>query len=289
MRTLDQLALAVLGVIVAVGLPLVGVVSADRRRRLGRDYAAARSIGLDPDASALAGRLVLAFRRGRYLGAVAVLVAGYLVVIRPADLVNPGFGYMATLIAIHVGSSLVGTAAAAVAVRRAGRALPGDVRVAHLRAPRLGDFLPPLLRWGPAATLGASTVAVVAFLVTAPHPAPPSRAALVAAWAVSLAGVLAAEALAQVVIRAPRVATSQASLAVRDEITGDLAAVVTAGAFGPSLVCALVAAIAVPGAAGIGALLVVIPALLETRRRQHVRDRLWTAPSARLAPRDAAP
>src|SRR5690606_33606378 len=104
MRTLDQLALAALGVIVAIGLPLVGIVSADRRSRLGRSYAAARSIGLDPEASALAGRMVLAFRRGRYLGAVAVLTAGYLIVIRPADLMNPGFGYMATLISMHVGS-----------------------------------------------------------------------------------------------------------------------------------------------------------------------------------------
>jgi len=288
MRTLDQLALAAFALVVAVGVPLVGLVSADRRRRLGRDYAATRSIVLEPDAYAVAGRLVLAFRRGRYVGAVAVLAAGYLIVIRPADLMHPGFGYLATLIAMHVGSFLVGTAAGAVAIWRAGRALAGDVRVAHLRAPRLGDFLPPLLRWWPAAMLTCSTAAVAAFLVTAPHPAPPGRAALMAGWAVSLAGVLGAEGLAQIVIRAPRVAMSHGALAVRDEITGDLAAVVSAGAFGPGIVCAYVAGIAVPGAAGIGTLLVVIPALLETRRRQHVRNRLWTAPSPRLAQGDAA-
>lgn len=289
MRTLDQFALAALALIVAVGLLLVGFVSADRRRRMGRSYAASRSIVLDPDASVFAGRLVLAFRRGRYVGAVAVLVAGYLVVIRPADLMHPGFGYMATLISMHVGSFLVGTAAGAVAIRRAGRALPGDLRVAHLRAPRLADFLPQLLRWWSAAMLAGSTVAVVGFLVTAPHPAPPSRAAVVAGWAVSLAGVLAAEGLAQIVIRAPRVAMSHSALAVRDEITGDLAAVVVAGAFGPSIVLSYVAAVAAPSVAGVGSLLVVLPALLETRRRQHVRNRLWTAPSPRLAQGDATP
>ncbi len=289
MRTLDQLAIVALGVIVAVGLPLVGFVSAARRERVGRDYAASRSIVLDPDAHALAGRLVLAVRRGRYIGAVVVLAAGYLLVIRPADLMHPGFGHIATPVGMYVGSFLAGATAGTVAVWRAGRALPGDVRVAHLRAPRLGDFLPPLLRWWPAVTLGSTTVAVAAFLVTAPHPAPPSRAALVAGWAVSLAGVIAAEALAQIVIRAPRVATSHAALALRDEITGDLAAVVAAGAFGPTMVIASVAAAVNPAAEIAVVVLIALPAVLETRRRQHVRNGLWRAPTPRLARGDATP
>lgn len=258
-----------------------------RRDRVVRDFAAKRGLGLDTEAALMAERLLVATRRGRFVGAelgiVAVGVAWWASRTLAVS-VSPGLAFVAGFALYQVIPQVTATLGAALAMRRAAPET-GDRRVAHLPVPSLGDFLPPLTRWFPVALLAMSGVAAGVAVLTGPTPIPAPFSiggrGLAAAWVAGLVAVAASELAARVVVRMPRPATSAAALAVQDEITGDLVTVIIIGALGPGLLLGLVASAVAPAAAVIGCWVVAVPALAERRRRRQVRDRLWAVPAAR--------
>ena len=269
------------GVISVVGGVHAWLWPQARRDRVVRDFALKRGMVLDTEAALLAERLLVATRRGRFVGAELGIVAvgGAWWASRTLALdVSLGLAFVAGFALYQAIPQVTATLGAALAMRHAAPET-GDRRVAHLPVPSLGDFLPPLMRWSPVALLAVSGVAVGVAVITWPVPIPAGysigRRGLAAAWVVGLVAVAAAELAARVVVRMPRPATSAAALAVQDEITGDLATVIIVGALGPGLLLGLVASAVAPAAAVIGGWVVIVPALAEHRRRRRVRDRLW--------------
>lgn len=250
-----------------------------RRERVVHDFAAKRQLVLHGDAAGLAERLLVATRRGRFLGGqlgVVTVFGAWWATRTHAVGLSWGGVFVASSAAGFLLPQVTGTLGAALAARRA-HPEDGAHRVAHVPAPSLDDYLPPLMRWYPAALLAVSGVAVAAVIVTWPHLAPMSvgRRGLAGAWLASLAAIAATELAARAVVRMPRRAASPAALAVHDEITSDLVVVVIAGALGPGLLLGLVATAVAPAGFVAGCWLSLVPALAETRRRHRVRDRLW--------------
>jgi hypothetical protein len=276
---------------IVIGTAVSGLVWPPRRRsRLVGDFVTGRALVLDPGSAALAERLLVAGRRGRFVGALLGATLGLVAFTTLADDSSSRNAlFLGALVAVYVSTQLAGVVGTVLAVRRAAPEEPGGERLAHLPSPSVADFLPPVMRWWSAAVLGASTLAIGLHLAAGADGPGPGPRTLIIGWVVGAAGVVATEVAARLVARAPRPATSLADLAVRDEIAGDLVVVVVAGAMGPAIVCAYVAEAMVPVAGGLGALLVVVPAALEHRRRRRVRERLWApSPSPALAP-DTAP
>jgi hypothetical protein len=254
-----------------------------RRDRVVRAFAAGRGLVLDEPGRAMAERLLMARRRGHFVGATvgsaAILGASWGV--HELGLFRHWAAAIAGIALAVPIPQVAGTLGATAALRRA---VPdaGDTRVAHVSAPSLDDFLPTLMRWYSVVLLAVSGLAVgVSLLVPASGPLLPiGRRGLVAGWLASACAVAAAELAARVVLRAPRPASSPAALAVQDEITGDLVAVVIAGALGPALVLGHAVSGIVPAAAGLSAWLGVFPVVAEGRRRRRVGQRLWRTPAA---------
>ena len=252
-----------------------------RRQRLVWDFAAKRGLMLDAEATSLAERLLVASQRGRFLGAslgMAAMFGTWSATRSLAVGVSPGGAVWASFALCYVIPQVTGTFGAAFAGRRAAPDAR-DHRVAHLPAPSLGDYLPPLMRWSSAALLAASGVAVGTAILTWPsmEPTVPSigRRSLAATWLACLVAVAATEVAARVVVRMPRPARSPAALAVQDEITGNLLVVVIHGVLGPGLVLGLLASAIGPAALMVGCWAVAVPALAEHRRRRRVRQQLW--------------
>lgn len=259
-----------------------------RRTHVVREFAATRSLVLDTDAAALAERLIIAGRRGRFAGAliaVAVSVGVFSVLDAPdRDLVFVGMlvgGYVVAQLAASLGTAL--------AMHRAAPADRGQVRLAHLPTPSIDDFLPPVMRWWSVAALAVSTLALGAHIGFGGLSYGLGSRSYAVGWAVGATGVAATELAGRLLVRAPQPAGSPTELAVRDEITSDQLAVVVAGAFGPTLICVHVVSAVVPVVGGLSGVLICLPAVMENQRRRRVRERLWTPRPSSALPADGAP
>jgi hypothetical protein len=274
-----------IGVVVAIvaGILAVQAVLAwrwppDRRRILVGSFAGQRSLVLDAEAAALAERLLIAGRKGRFVGAGAsvVVILGIWLVVGPRS----GLVASTAFLVVHnAGGQVAAAVVSAVAMRRATRRDAGDgPRYAHLPPTSLDDVLPPLMRWWSVGLLGLAAVGVGACLALGVDVSLVGRRDLVLGLAASAATVGAAEIAARFLARAPLSARSPAALAVCDEIRSDLASVVLAGMVGPLLLCGYLVTIVIPGA-GTAVFLLVLPiAAIEKQRRRRVRERLWAVP-----------
>lgn len=272
-----------IGVVVAIvaGILTVQAVLAwrwppDRRRILVGSFAGSRSLVLDAEAAALAERLLIAGRKGRFLGAVAAvagMLGAWLVVGSMSGLVAS----TAFIVASNAGSQVAATVASALAMGRAARHDAGEgARYAHLPPTSLDDLLPPLMRWWSAGMLGLAAVGIATCLVAGVDVAPLGRRELVVGLVIGAAAVVGTEVAARFLASAPLPARSPASLAVCDEIRSDLASVVVAGMIGPMFLCIFVAGRILPEAGAAAGLLLVLPiAMMEGQRRRRVRERLW--------------
>jgi hypothetical protein len=252
-----------------------------RRERIALDFAAPRHLVLDPVAGPLAERLLIAGRRGRFVAwmALASLGLGVFALVPSTRLLGLSVMAIAAFVVPHSGAAL----GAALALRRA--AVPasgsdaGD-RFAHLPAPSLTDYLPPLTRWWSVVVLGLATVGVGACLALGATPAPGGRPVLLVGWAAAAVAVAVTELVVRVLVRTARTATTPAALAVSDEVTGDLAAVVLGMAMGPALLLVYVTDALVPSFPYLAPLVLLLagaPYVEDKQRRRRVRERLWAA------------
>lgn len=254
----------------------------DRRHRIALDVAASRHLVLDPVAGPLAERLLIAGRRGRFVGMIVVVALGV-----PVFALAPSSRPL-TFIALAIATQVVVNGGAALgatlALRRVATAGPhAEERFAHLPTPTVTDYLPPLMRWWSVAVLGLATVGVAVCLTLGATLPGRGRAPLVVGWAVAAAAVATTEFVVRVLVRTPRTASTPAALAVSDEVTGDLAAVVVGAAMGPALLLVYAAEALVPSFAPIAPLslaLAGVPYILDSRRRRRVRERLWATDPA---------
>jgi hypothetical protein len=249
-----------------------------RRRRLAQTFAAQRSLVLDDESTALAERILVAGRRGRFVGVTVVLAVAGGGLLLPGEL-PAGISTVAFVI-IPVGANIAGTLTSALAIRRATNPSDDGRRYAHLPTPTLDDLVPPLMRWWSALVLGLATVGVAILLTLGGDADPLGRRGLALAWAISVVAVAATEVTARIVIRTPQPAASPTALALWDEVAAELASVVVAGAIAPILLCVFAASRILPEAGVVTFPAVMLPLLwMEFRRRRWVRDRLWrTAP-----------
>ena len=273
--------------VAAGGLAVVGVQAwrwpPARRRILVGAFAGSRSLVLDAEAAALAERLLIVGRKGRFVGVAAAVVAitgAVLVLGETRSFAAP----LAWIAVSNAGSQIAATLAAGVAMRRAGCAAPR--RGPPLRAPP-----PGLARRRPAAghalVVGGPARAGSRrhrpCLAAGVAVEPLSRRELAVSLALSAATVAAAELAARFLARAPLPAGSPAALAVCDEIRSDLATVVLAGMVGPMLLCIFVAGRILPEAGAATVVLLALPiAVMEQRRRRRVRERLWPVAASAL-------
>lgn len=258
-----------------------------RRTRLVHSFAADRRLVLDPHAARLAERLLIAVRRGQFLGTtlgIAGVGATWWATRSSATGVSVGAGLIVGMALLPMIPQVAGTAGAVLASRNAAPSV-GDRRVAHLRARSLEDLLPPLMRWYPVALLAASGVAVAGAILAGRASAPGAfaigRRGMVAGWVACLVAVVVTELASRLVIAVPRTAASPAALAVQDEIASDLAVVVVHGALGSGLLLGVLASGIAPAAVVAGCWAGIVPAFVEHRRKRRVRERLWEVPAAR--------
>jgi hypothetical protein len=249
-----------------------------RRTRLARRFAADRSLVLDAESTALAERILVAGRRGRFVGVLVVTAVAGAFLLAPGELLA-GWSSVVFVILPNIGASIAGTLMSALAIRRASTPSRGGRRYAHLPTPTLDDLVPPLMRWWSALVLAHATVVVAIVLAFDGDAEPFGRRGLALGWAISVAAVVATELTARVVIRTPQTAASPTALALWDEVAAELASVVVAGAIAPILLCVFAASRILPeaGVATVG--VVMLPLVwMEFRRRRWVRERLWRTP-----------
>ncbi|MGH9184198.1 MAG: hypothetical protein ACRD0U_00015 [Acidimicrobiales bacterium] len=256
-----------------VGITAIALTSWTPSRSRSEVKRLARERGLVLDAETLdrGARFYQAVLRGRVVGSAVALLPVMLAMRSHSSLTS-----VIHLCAIAAGGQL----GAVIGLHWADRMWAGEVRVARLAAPRIIDYIPPMLRWWAGGMAGLVVIAS-GISVGAGDQRALSSAEVIGLAALAVAAVVGTEIACRLIVRTAQPAGSPTMLAVRDELKAEQLIMCVSFAGGICVVALiplvfgwLPAPLLLPTFLGLGVFPLV---MMDRRRRTWVRDHLWTA------------